>query len=293
MKIKLNIREYQEYIDFEYDGRFNENVHDITVAVIIYNTGNAILDLLKSLKIQSKMVTDIVIINNGKINIETIEKLKTMQIKYVESAFNSLSFGRNIAALYAKGKVIIYLDDDCIAHEQLVENHLALYANENVLGVQGKGVAYKHPFYCTFQSHYDLGPDIQPSVYSFEGNISIRKDALFKVGGFDPKYFGCEGLKLSYKLSRIYNRNDVIFYNPKAIIYHDFAKGLIDYIEKCYRHGKMRREIERELPLIFSFARSFGPYPKNAPPKLNFIELIFQKCIGKLGPLAERLSKIQ
>ena len=288
----LKYSHYKKYIQCEQDGRPEGAAPDATVAVIIYNSGDAILDLIASLKNQSLQSFEIVIINNGKIETDVIETIKTEPVQYIENTFNSLSFGRNMAALHARGEIIIYLDDDCTADEHLVKNHLNLYADDTVLGIQGKGMAYKHPFYCTFQSHYDLGPDILPAVYSFEGNISIRKNALFEAGGFDPKYFGCEGLKLSYNLSMIHKRNDVIRYNPKAVIYHDFAKGLIDYLEKCYRHVKMRKAIEKEFPPIISFARSFGPYPQGSPPELNFIERICQKCIGKLGQLAETLAGI-
>ena len=288
----MEINTFREYINFEYDGRLNDSASAATVAIIIYNSGEAVFDLIESLSYQTLNNFDIVIINNGKIGIKIVEKLKTMPIKYIENSVNSLSLGRNIAAAFAKGEILIYLDDDCIAHEQLVESHLELYTNAKVLGVQGKGLAYKHPFYCTFQSHYDLGPIILPSIYSFEGNISIRKETLFKVGGFDPQYFGGEGLKLSYRMSKTYKRNDVILYNPNAIIYHDFAKGLIDYLEKCYRHVKMRKRIEKEFPSIISFARSFGPYPKDNISKLTTVEFICSKLIGKLGQLAETFAKV-
>lgn len=288
----MNISEIKKFIGFEKDGRDKRFKPHASVVIIIYNSGQAILDLLQSLKEQSIDSFEIIIINNGKIDSEVVELIKNAQVQYIESKWNSPSFGRNIGTLYARGDIIIFLDDDCIAHKELVKTHVLSYDKSTILGVQGKGIAYKHPFYCNFQSHYDLGDEIVPSVFSFEGNISARKNVLIEVGGFDPEFFGGEGSELSYRLVQEYKNPQGIIYNPEAIIYHDFAKGFFDYLEKCYRHAQQRKKLVRRYPEIMKFAKDYGPYPI---PDECFSSLFVKyavKVVGVFGRIAEQIGRL-
>lgn len=287
----MNKGDYKKSIIFEKDGRGPETASEATAIIIIYNSGQAILDLLESLKKQSFSLFEIIIVNNGKIPAAVGEKVKTEPVLYIESNRNSLSFGRNIGTAYARGDIIVFLDDDCIAHRDLVAVHVQSYRDPSTLGVQGKGLPLKRPFYCHFQSHYDLGTTIQPAVVSFEGNMSFRKSVLCKVEGFDPELFGGEGLKLSYRIAQQYCQPTGLIYNPEAVVYHDFAKGFFDYIEKCYRHPKMRNKLFRQYPHILKFARGYGPYNKPVDTYSSLREELAVKIVGLFGRAAELIGR--
>ena len=76
------------------------------------------------------------------------------------------------------------------------------------------------------------------------------------VGGFDPEFFGGEGVELSYRIAQRFGKEKLIYY-PKAVIYHDYAKGMADYLEKLFRHEKMRRKLLRQYPEIEQFIDSY------------------------------------
>jgi len=287
----INEKDYKEYIVTISDKRIT-TLPTATIVVVLYNIGAEIFELMNSLEEQSLTSFEIVIINNGKIEAKVAERIKTGPLLYIESSWNSVSLGRNIGTAYARGDIVIFLDDDCIAHKDLVRSHVLSYDDPSVLGVQGKSLPRRFPFYCHFQSHYDLGDTIKPLVViGLEGNVSLRKGVLTEVGGFDPELFGGEGLELAYRIAKKYKHPKGLIYNPEAIIYHDFAQGLFDYLEKCYRHIKMRDKIKQEYPDIISFAKEFGPDPRPKNTSSSFPEKVAFKLVGLLGKTLQELAK--
>jgi len=287
----INEKDFKEYILYKNDTR-TTTLPTATVVVVLYNIAEEIFELLNSLQKQSFPSFEIVIINNGKIETEVAERIKAGSLLYIESSWNSVSLGRNIGAAYARGDIVIFLDDDCIAHKDLVRSHVLTYQDPSVLGVQGKSLPRRFPFYCRFQSHYDLGNTIKPLVViGLEGNVSLRKGVLKEVGGFDPELFGAEGLELSYRIAKKYQKPKRLIYNPEAIIYHDFAQGLFDYLEKCYRHIKMREKLNQQHPHIMAFAKEYSQYSKQKNTFSSLFEKVAFTSIGLLGRTAQELAK--
>lgn len=282
--------EYQKYISAFHDGRIISDPK-ASVVIVIYNTGEAIVELLASLKEQSVDPFEIIVINNGKIPQHVVDAVCNEPLLYIENNANHVSLARNIGTLHSRAEVVIFLDDDCLTHPKLVESHLRMYTDPEILAVQGKGLAKRLPFYCHFQSHYDLGNSVVPAVMGFEANASVRKYVLEAVNGFDPELFGAEGLELSYRIVQEFNRPESLVYSPEPLIYHDFATGFFDYLEKCYRHPKMRNRIALRYPHILSFAKQYGPYPK-AEQQYSFpFEKAAARIVEIFGIIAEKLGR--
>jgi glycosyltransferase involved in cell wall biosynthesis len=287
----IHERDFKEYILSRNDKRIT-TLPTATVVVVIYNIAEGVLELMNSLQKQSFPSFEIVIINNGKIEAKVVDRIKAEPILYIESSWNSVSLGRNIGTACARGDIVIFLDDDCIAHKDLMRSHVLSYGKPEILGVQGKSLPKRFPFYYHFQSHYDLGNTVSPmAVIGLEGNVSLRKSVLTEVGGFDPELFGAEGLELSYRIAKKYKQPKGLIYNPEAIIYHDFAQGLFDYLEKCYRHTKMRNKIKQQYPDIISFAKEFGQYPRSKHNFSSFLEKGAFKLVQLLGISVEQFAK--
>ena len=284
-------KDYKEYIVSISDKRII-TLPTATVVVVLYNTDVEIFDLMNSLKEQSLTSFEIVMINNGEIEAKVVEQIKAEPFLYIESSWNSVSLGRNIGTAYARGDIVIFLDDDCIPHKDLVRSHVLSYGEPEILGVQGKSLPKRFPFYYHFQSHYDLGNTIKPLVViGLEGNVSLRKSVLNEVGGFDPELFGAEGLELSYRIAKKYHKPKRLIYNPEAIIYHDFAQGLFDYLEKCYRHIKMREKLNQQHPHIMTFAKEYSQYSKQKDTFSSLFEKVAVTSVGLLGRTAQELAK--
>lgn len=288
----MQLSDYDSYIADRSDKRDMEVVPSATVVIVTYNSGSAVLDLVNTLQKQTNRSFETAIINNGKIEQAVVQALKNEPLLYIENNENSVSLGRNIGAASGRGEIIIFLDDDCLAHENLIDAHVTCLEKHNAYGARGKALAKKKPFYHHYQAHYDLGPHILPTVIGLEGNCSLRKKTFIDVGGYNPDHFGAEGLDLSYRIVRQYDEPNAILYNPEAIIYHDYASGLMDYLEKCYRHPIMREKLVQQFPDIIEFGRKYGPYPIVKQPYCFPFEKFSVKCVGLMGLIAEKLGKL-
>ncbi len=289
----MNPKDFKEYIAFENEGRRTESVPAATVVIVTYNAGEAILELIDSLKRQTFSEFEIVVVDNGG-NEQKVNQIMAEPLLYISNKRNfGLSLGRNIGTAYARAEIVISLDDDCLAHKELVGAHVRCYRDPLILGARGTAVPKKRPLFHHFQSHYYLGPTAKPTVIVLEGNSSFRKSVLSDVGGFNPELFGAEGLELSYRIVRKYKRPEAIIYTPEAIIFHDYSKGLLDYLEKCYRHPKMRHKLMQQYPHIMNFAKEYDLCSESNHKFSSFYEKCAVKVVGLLGTAAEKLAKYE
>jgi glycosyltransferase involved in cell wall biosynthesis len=58
-------------------------------------------------------------------------------------AGRGIPYARNLALAYAKGEIIVFLDDDCIIYDEWLNKLLAPFKDESIVGVQG-GVTVPH-----------------------------------------------------------------------------------------------------------------------------------------------------
>jgi len=287
----MKLQELSEYITFEHDGRESKHFPKATVVIVTYNSGEALLELLTSLGQQTFSEFEIIIVDNGKTESYVIEQIIAKPHLYIRSSRNSLSFGRNIGTAFARSEIIISLDDDCLAHKDLVKAHVQTYRDSMILAVRGKALPKSNSLFNHFQGHYDLGPAVRPAAIGLEGNSSYRKRILEEIGGFNPDLFGTEGLELSYRIVQRYNRPEGIIYNPGAIIYHDFSKGFFHYMKKCYRHSKMRNNLVKQHSHILAFRREYGPYEKPERSYSSLSEELAVRSVGLFGRIAELIGK--
>ncbi len=113
-----------------------------------------------------------------------------------------LSHARNAGLLEAHGDIVLYLDDDAIADPTLCERLLAAYENHPSAGVIGGAIELIPPSPAPWWYGEALAPfwtDLRPSApgytacaswkdFPFGANWSARREALFRIGGFSPRY---------------------------------------------------------------------------------------------------------
>jgi hypothetical protein len=127
----------------------------------------------------------------------------------------------------ASAPIILFMDDDDIADENLLSEHLrshAEYPQENmaVLGFTDLGeAAARSPlmhFVTEVGCYLYSYPRIQHGqmldyTYFWGGRTSCKRSLLLRYGLFDPVFrFGCEDIELGYRLSShglrvVYNKN--------------------------------------------------------------------------------------
>ena len=130
---------------------------------------------------------------------------------------------RNFGALFSNGEIIIFIDDDGIPEEGLIQAHLKIH-KERAIHI-ARGVYRPKTKNGPKPWHYELGTEARPAVCLLEGNTSFRPEAFFKVGGWNDRLLVYhEGLELSYRYFRAGYEQEKLIYFPDAVLRHDYVK---------------------------------------------------------------------
>lgn len=238
---------------------------EASIVIVTYNIDKRLLaQNLDSLSNQTTKDFEILIVDNSdKMDIRPV--VSKYVLKYIKLNKNyGLSLGRNVGIKFAKGDIIIFLDDDAIPARDFVENHISAYKS-NISGLRGKSLDRTSTIYNYLTPHYDLGDQIIPYIVNLEGNSSFKRDILIELGGFNPKLQkagGFEGTELTYRIVMRYNDKNRVVYYPDAIIYHDYSNSFLKYLKKRLRHAKYRIMLKKRFPDLFKFRSEYNIRPK-------------------------------
>jgi GT2 family glycosyltransferase len=139
------------------------------------------------------------------------ELARDPQIRILVLDVASMTLARNVGGLAAHGEVLLYLDDDVRFTPDLFERHLGHYRRPEVAGVAGH-----------VREHGDLvfGPP-WPYVRAARGaNMSFRRDAFLRAGGFDVNFGGSFWGEDTEFSERVRRRAGPIANGPDCVIDH-------------------------------------------------------------------------
>jgi GT2 family glycosyltransferase len=265
----------------------------MSIVVVTYNREKELGECLDSLKNQTFKDFEIIIIDNGEIK-HIMDQLRAFNVLYIRLTKNyGLSQGRNVGTLYAKTPIVCSLDDDALADSHYAEAHFEAHKKYDIFALRGKSLPKKSGLiYNEVQNNYDLGSAVQEAYINLEGNSSFKKEILLDIGGFNPKFFGYEGTELSCRIVEKFGDRSKLIYYPEAIIYHDYAQSLLDYLEKIFRHEKMLMALRRNYPAIAHFMKSYKKPIFISFPDNNLFRKGYRNIINTLGKGAKLFARI-
>jgi GT2 family glycosyltransferase len=162
---------------------------------------------------------------------------------------------RNRGAAEARGRHLIFLDDDMRVENDFVSSHLAPVAqnpNAAIIGAIltrciGCSGAYRHSFERYWERRHDrLTREPNASFWDcFTGNLSIDAETFRRIGGFDESMLACEDLELGLRLTRA---GVPLVYAARAMAIQHHNKGSSDTIRDCERRGKALVRLWRAYP---------------------------------------------
>jgi len=274
----------------------------ISIIIPTYNRINDLAQCLVSLLYQTEKPDQILIIDDSEscVVVDYIRKLKNdfrdadIQLNYQKNKREkSLTIARNQGFIYAKGEILLFLDDDVILEKDYLANlTTAFRENPYIFGIQGfvtnwpaRSPAQK--FFFTFTKKilhsrydcfvtpswltvYDPKPDRELSSCEwFSGCNQAYRREVFDELRFDEqlkKYSSGEDIDFSYRVSRKYP--DSLFLLSTARCVHNMSPA-----------GRMPNE--KKIVMQIVYATYF--YYKNIPQTTrNLLFLI----LGRIGFLA-------
>ncbi len=160
---------------------------------------------------------------------------------------------RNRAVSEARGEIIAFLDDDCLAKEDWLQQLVPSFQASD-LGAVGGAVAsadLKTPLgkYEASNSPLFMGKEQRriredgALTYLPTCNLLVRRSTLLRVGGFNPRLRVGEDVDLCW---RILQQRESIYYLPRGLVYHHHRSKVTSFMQRRYHYGQSEAKLYRE-----------------------------------------------
>ena len=180
-------------------------------------------------------------------------------LRYVAASHQGPSAARNAGVKRATAPIILFMDDDCEAHQGLVATHVSETSGCGTVTI-GRVIWHPHltvtPFMdlVTHGAQFNYGaisdPEDVPFSCFYTSNVSVSREDLVAVGGFDeglPLYG--EDTELGY---RLHQSGAQLRYRPRAIVFHDQPLELRAFLHRQRRAGRAAVQILERHPELRS-----------------------------------------
>ncbi len=218
----------------------------ITVGIPTYNrTKYWIQTTQQILDAQHSTVCEIFIVDQTpNINISSTESLLIQKIQqhplvnYIKKNEPSSGAARNHIIKYAKGEIILFLDDDVLLAPNFIEEHYKIYTTSTMKIIAVAGLIFHrtvtldiHPDNINFSNYKKYThPHDNEKAYTENwkkclvgANFSVLKSHAIFAGGFDENYIPPALLEeddFTKRLQQTLNEQQTISYTPKAYLIH-------------------------------------------------------------------------
>lgn len=240
----------------------------MTVSVIIptYNGVNKILLALRSLEVQSRMPDEVVVVVDGSTD-GTVDLLKQQTFKFefklIEQANSGRAKVRNRGVSEASSELLLFLDDDMIAGDVLIEKHLLHHKEKpgSILtgGLREPDEGKRSDFY-QFKSYLndkwntslvelEDRPMSEADYFITAGNCSVSKGVFAALEGFDERLKDAEDYDLAV---RAWNMSVPMYFSAQAYAYHKENVNCLIYIKRIRQYEVAQRKLSAIKPDLYA-----------------------------------------
>ncbi len=198
----------------------------VSVVICTYNRRELLRECLVSLFDQTYPKDDyeIVVVDDGSTD-GTDALLQEMSAKpgpilrYFRHENRGSATARNLGIRDAQGQIIASIDDDCVAVETWIESAVPHFADDCIVGVQGRTLPAEPVRLQFFPPRFSYTLEVTDSVWTHPTcNMFYRKQAILDVGGFNEQFemTGAEDVDLALRVERV----GKIVFSKDALVYH-------------------------------------------------------------------------
>ncbi len=228
----------------------------MTASIIIptYNGANKICNILHSLEKQSVVPDEIIVVVDGSTDNTAMVLSNTIfllpQLKIIEQENKGRAAVRNRGAQEANSDILIFLDDDMIAHSNLVDEHINFhktYIEAVAVGVlipttTTPDTDYgKYRVWLNDQWNKQLNTQTEIELLSYPyicaANFSITKKLFIDIGGFDERLNDAEDYDLAVRLKKDKTK---IYLNKKCVVVNNDTDAILNCSNTIKRQRQYR-----------------------------------------------------
>jgi len=211
----------------------------ISISLIIptYLRQKIVLNTLKELRSQSDQHFEVIVVDQSPSNNSDLSQYKYDEIeyKYIQIEEIGLPNARNVGAENSKGDILIFIDDDCIPDNKLVQSYLNLFssADPDIWCFGGKVIEKNSHIFMENASIVGgwitwYGKTLKNFVsdekgeceWAPGGNFAVKRSKFLEIGGFDKNFIGNAMLEDGDFGYSIRERGGEIWYSPMPAIEH-------------------------------------------------------------------------
>lgn len=263
---------------------------ELSVVIPTYNRWRILERCLSTVFAQREVggAWEIVVVDDGSSD-GTADRVMRLsapcELRVVRQANQGAGAARNHGTRLARGRVLLFLDDDMLARPGLVAEHRRAHSEQR--GIVGLGRYGLHvdgrpdPFARYYRTYWDehyerltRDPDAVAYRDCFGGNLSVERDAFLRVGGFAEDLPRYHDIELGYRLAGGGLR---FVYLPRAIGDQIHLKDVRAFVREHERGGTVGPTLYQRHPEILS-SLILGAY-NAAPP----VERMVRRALLALG----------
>jgi glycosyltransferase involved in cell wall biosynthesis len=186
---------------------------------------------------------------------------------YLYQANSGANAARNRGIAAAKGKILLFINDDTIPTSAMLEEHLKThreYPDESVAVLGRVTIAPEVPYSLFAKLHLDAGYQKLEGRRKLDWrafytcNVSVKRSFLEKYGFFEEKMRYHEDTELGQRLS---GHGLQVIYHPEALGHHDHYLQEDEYLGIAEREGRSLAVWHGKAPHLKRELSEMGFYP--------------------------------
>lgn len=213
----------------------NRDMPTISIIIPTHNRSASLLRTLDALRVQTYPLqqVEVLVVADG-CSDGTVEGLRhytaPFALYFIEQTNQGAAAARNHGAAYAKGQLLLFLDDDVEPTPPLIKSHVRAHQNRPsrvVIGpyppvLQGRA-DFINIFMRTWSETKFLAMRQPSHRYTYRdllsGNLSLEAELFTRLGGFDPAFRSCGGEDYEFGV-RLIKAGVPFTFASDALCYH-------------------------------------------------------------------------